>query len=253
MNTFEKKEEIKNVLLNSESKEIKESNELIFDFEKNFKENTSFLNKNDSRIEKNLNFFNEKDQINSSNFYSKYTKIIPDNILTENKREILLKNFEDKFFVLKQYLEKNNYSIKSYFQSELGEKAQKNKTFSYKEFDIDNKIDFVFDNYFNKNKKENFSEIKNLNKNCGSLFDNQIKLNEVLLQGKEIVKGKLEKDNFLFDKFSDNLFSICLLRYLLEINGLKVKLEIFRDLFNTSISTISKSCKIFKIKNLLNK
>jgi hypothetical protein len=98
------------------------------------------------------------------------------------------------------------------------------------------------------NLKNGYDKILNGNlidpKNNNIAFDYLKKLDEILIESKKIISEKI-----LFLKnmnINNNLKCVSLLRYLLESKCIKIKLQIFKDLFDISISSISQTCKIYK-------
>lgn len=88
----------------------------------------------------------------------------------------------------------------------------------------------------------------NVNISRNKSFDFLQILEEIMQRGKKFIS-----QNYLFFRnlnISNELKIISLIRFLLEENSIKIKLEIFKSLFDISTSGISKTCKIYKHKFL---
>lgn len=183
--------------------------------------------------------------------------------LEKNQLKQILTNY---IFRLKEYIKINSAEIKNYFIYDLGENAKKHKNYSFNNINIEDKIDSVcqtiFSNqkystgeYETKDSKENNESEILLNKKAfnineqGMSFDYFEKIDQILNISKNIIDNKyLILRNFRINR---NHLCISLIRYLLEKFGLKIKLDIFKKLFDINTSSISKTCKLFKEKNLV--
>jgi len=187
----------------------------------------------------------------------------------DKEKNILIDTFKNYLYRLRDFMKNNITEIKNYFISDIGENSKKNKNFSHNILNLDEKIDKIYSKIFepknclkqsstctnqieiNRHKEGtiglNFHSNNHLKSDFS--FDYIAKLEEISIESKRIINEKLL---FLRNlNLNKNIICISLLRYLLEFYGIKIKLEIFRNLFNISKSSISKACKIFKENNLL--
>ncbi len=253
----------KNFFLNKNNHndlELKEHNHQSID--NSLKDNDAIDEKNfdEDIIKNNKNFPITNKQESSMNYNSNInSRFLEDLVREKNQLKHIITNY---MFRLKEYIKKNSSEIKNYFVNDLGENTKKNKNYSYNTIKIEDKIESIYSSMFNiKNNFQslyNHDKMKQINENKERInlpqnpemsFDYIQKLDEILIHSKSIIDKKY---SFLRDtNYSKNNLCISLLRYLLEHYGLKIKLQIFKDLFDINISSISKTCKFFKESNLI--
>ena len=165
------------------------------------------------------------------------------------ENNLLITTFTNFIIRMKEYYKNNSSNFKNYFISDLGEKTQKRKDFSYNSKNLEEKIDYIYSEFTCRNdsrkNNNNFNFLNNFNILQNKSFDYLKVFDEVLIQAKIIFT-----ENILFFinlNLNKEIKCLSLLRFLLELKGLKVKLQNFSDLFGISISSISKTCKIYKI------
>lgn len=190
----------------------------------------------------------------NQNIFSSHSE---DLVMEKNQIKHILANY---MLRLKEYIKNNSSDIKNYYVNDLGENTKKNKNYSYNPVKIEEKIESIYSSiFYRKNNPQTLHKKDNdeamlkeglINtKNSEMSFDYLKKFDEILTQSKSIIDKKYSLLKDL--NVNKNQFCISILRYLLEHHGLKIKLKIFKDLFDINISSISKTCKLFKENNLI--